>query len=692
MKTSGRILVTAALPYANGPIHLGHLAGAYLPADIYVRFQRLKGRDIVFICGSDEHGVAITITAEKEKVSPQVVVDRYHAMNKAAFEKFGMSFDNYSRTSLPLHHATAVEFFMAFHDAGILKEKKEHQFYDDKAQMFLPDRYVEGTCPVCANPDARGDQCERCGTFLDPMKLINPRSKVTGEIPVVRETLHWYFPLGDFQQRLEKYIRERNEAEEWKENVLQYCRSWFREGLQDRAVTRDLDWGVKIPLKGYEKKVIYVWFDAVLGYISSTKEWAQRMGRPDAWKAYWLDEGTKYVAFIGKDNVVFHCIVFPAMLMAWNDRSNVHYVLPDNVPANEFLNFEGQKFSKSRGWGIDVQDFLAKFSRDPLRYYLALNLPEYRDADFYWKDFQAKNNNELADILGNFVNRTLAFAVRTFGGQVPARGEPGVRDQEMIDTMKKVPGSAADRFERYQFREGVLEIMNLARAANKYFNDSEPWKTAKADPLRCATTINISLQIARTLAVLMSPIIPDGSEKVWRMLNLEGRADGQSWDQAAGLLIEQGHKLGTPEILFTKIEDEVIEEERNKLGTAAAPVPAPVPAGPTDVKPSISIDDFKKIDLRIARIIECEPIPKSEKLLKLQVEVGSEKRQILAGIAQHYKPEDLIGKSVVVVFNLQPAKLMGHESQGMLLAASDGSGRLVFLAPSGDIPSGSVVR
>lgn len=686
-----RILVTAALPYANGAIHLGHLAGAYLPADIYVRFQRLRGRDILFICGSDEHGVPITITAEKEQTTPQAIVDRYHAINKAAFERFGMSFDNYSRTSLPLHHQTALEFFLDFYHRGILKEKKEKQFYDPKAKMFLPDRYVEGTCPVCGSDDARGDQCEKCGSFLNPTQLINPRSKISGEAPVLRETNHLYFPLGTFQHRLEAYIAERNARDGWKENVLKYCQSWFTEGLEDRAVTRDLDWGVKIPLPGYESKVLYVWFDAVLGYISSTKEWAQRHGVPDRWKQYWLDENTKYVAFIGKDNVVFHCIVFPAMLMAWNDTHAEKYVLPENVPANEFLNFEGQKFSKSRGIGIDVQEFLDRFPADPLRYYLTSSLPEYRDADFYWRDFQAKNNNELADILGNFVNRTLAFAGRTFGGVVPERGPLTQLDNEIIATLKNVPQAAAAYFEHYRFRDGQLEIMNLARAANKYFNDSEPWKTAKSDKLQCGTTINLSIQVARALAILMSPIIPDACERIWKMLGLEGTVGTQRWDSAAELLVPSGRRLGTPEILFDKIEDHVIEQaikDTTQPGNTSAHTSTVV----ADEKPLITIDDFKKIDLRVAKILECERVPKSEKLLKLQVDVGGQKRQIVAGIAKHYKPDELVGKSVVVVFNLQPANLMGQESRGMVLAATDSDGKLLLVAPAGEITSGSVVR
>jgi methionyl-tRNA synthetase len=686
-----RILVTAALPYANGPIHLGHLSGAYLPADVYVRYQRLKGREVAFLCGSDEHGVPITLTADKEKVSPQVIVDRYHAMNRAAFERFGMSFDNYSRTSLPLHHETAQEFFLEFHRRGILKEKKEKQFYDARAGMFLPDRYVEGTCPVCSFTEARGDQCEKCGSFLNPLDLIAPRSKITGETPEVRETSHWYFPLGQFQARLDEYIRERNARDGWKENVLNYCKGWFKEGLQDRAVTRDLDWGVKVPLPGYDRKVLYVWFDAVLGYISSTKEWAAAQGQPDRWKKFWLDETTKYVAFIGKDNVVFHCIVFPAMLMAWNDGRADRYVLPENVPANEFLNFEGEKFSKSRGWGIDVQDFLAKFPADSLRYYLAVTLPEYRDSDFFWKEFQAKNNNELADILGNFVNRTLAFAERNFSGAAPPRGPLGPLDTEMLRTLRAAPAAAGEHFEHYRFKDGLMEVMNLARAANKYFNDSEPWKTAKENPVQCGTTISVSLHVVRALAVLMAPVIPSTSEMIWSLLDLSGSVHAQSWDSCPDEEIPAGQPIAKPKILVRKIEDEVIEAELARLPRQTAPAaPAVPPIAPE--KPRISIDEFGKVDLRVARVVQCEQVPKSNKLLRLQVEIGPERRQVVAGIAQHYRPEELVGKSIVVVFNLQPARLMGQESQGMLLAASDGSGKLVVLTPAGEIGSGSVVK
>ena len=708
MSQHKRILVTAALPYANGPIHLGHLAGAYLPADLYVRYQRLKRRDVLFLCGSDEHGVPITITADNEGITPQAVVDRYHLRNKQAFERLGISFDNYSRTSLPLHHETAREFFAEFHSRGILNEKQEQQFFDPAAQKFLPDRYVEGTCPVCGNPDARGDQCEKCGTYLNPLQLISPRSKITGGTPEVRETSHWYFPLGKYQERLEAYIREKSAAERWKENVLNYCRGWFTTGLQDRAVTRDLDWGVKVPLAGYKNKVLYVWFDAVLGYISSGKEWAALRGTPDEWRRYWLSPDTKYVAFIGKDNIVFHCIVFPAMLMAWNDANDSKYVLPDNVPANEFLNFEGQKFSKSRGWGIYVEEFLSRYPADLLRYYLGVTLPESHDSDFYWKEFQAKNNSELADIYGNFVNRTLAFCERTFGNTVPTRGALNALDETMLAALRQAPPASSECFEQYRFRDAITEVMNLARTANKYFNDSEPWKTAKSDLARCGTTINLCLQVTRALAILMHPVVPQSSSRLWAMLKLPGKVEDQSWNSASDLAVRDGHVIGKAEILFTKIEDKAIEEELKSLGTTAASATAPpapaetvpaktvpaktVPAKTVPAKPIITYDDFVRIDLRIAKVIAAEKVPKSEKLLKIQVEIGSERRQVVAGIAQHYAPEALIGKLVVVVFNLQPAKLMGQESQGMLLAASDTEGHLMVVTPGGDIQSGSIVK
>lgn len=698
-----RFLVTAALPYANGKIHLGHLAGAYLPADIYVRYQRSMKRDVLFICGSDEHGVAITISADQEKTTPQTVVDRYHELNKRAFEKFGMSFDNYSRTSLPLHHETAKEFFLMMHAKGILKEKKEKQLYDEKAQMFLPDRYVEGTCPACGNSEARGDQCEQCGTFLDPLQLKNPKSKITGETPTVKETTHWYFPLGDFQTRLKNYIDERNQRDGWKENVLRYCESWFKEGLTDRAVTRDLQWGVKVPLKGYENKVIYVWFDAVLGYISSTKEWAKKIGMPERWKDYWLDDATKYVAFIGKDNVVFHCIVFPAMLMAWNDYNTEHYILPENVPANEFLNFEGQKFSKSRGWGIDVDEFLEEFPADSLRYALTMNLPENRDSDFYWKDFQARHNNELADILGNFVNRTMTFVHKNFNGKVPqttnvqelfTRGE-GTTDEALEREIANTKKIASDNFEHYRFRDGALCVMNLARFANKYFNDNEPWKSFKENPERCAHTINLCLQTVRSLAILCEPILPFTAMKIWNMLNLPGSPSEAGWESVGIQGLTAGHHLGKAEILFAKIDDEVIQKKILQLPTIDGISKSSRQENSSQTshpKPTITIDDFKKIDLRVAKVLAAESIPKSNKLLKLKISLGREERQVVAGIAQHYKPEELVGKKIIVVANLAPTTLMGNESQGMLLAASDDDGLLKIVTLDGDLQEGSKVK
>jgi len=686
--TFKRILITAALPYANGYLHLGHLAGAYLPADIYARYQRLKKRNVLFLCGSDEHGVAITVSAEKEKTTPKDIIDRYHPANKAAFEAFEMSFDNYSRTSLPLHHETAKEFFKEFHQHSILIDKKEQQLYCLKDAMFLADRYVEGTCPKCKSAQARGDQCENCGTWLDQTELIDPKCKLCGTTPVVKETTHWYLPLGRYQSRLESYIAERDKRDGWKENVLRYCEGWFKDGLKDRAVTRDLDWGVHVPVAGYEDKVIYVWFDAVLGYISSGKEWAASHGKPEAWKEYWQNEDTKYVAFIGKDNVVFHCIVFPAMLMAWNDSNKNHYVMPENVPANEFLNFEGQKFSKSRGWGIDVQDFLKFFSADMLRYALAVNLPETRDSDFYLKDFQARINNELADITGNFVNRTIAFIDKNFKGTVPKSGAHDKLDKEIIEAVKKAPDIVGEMFEHYNFREGLMEVMNLSRAANKYFNDSEPWKTLKSNPERCSTTLNIAVQIVRSLAIFLEPVVPVTSQKIWNLLNLDVSMREEGWDSASEFRIKEGHGLLKPEILITKIEDKQIdeilkflEEEDNLLS-----------AQTSALKPAITIDDFKKIDLRVGRVIEAEKVEKSAKLIKLQIEIGNEKRQVIAGIAQHYKAEDLVGKLVVIVANLQPAKLMGYDSEGMILAASNDSGVLTIVGVQSEISTGSIVK
>ena len=672
-----KILVTSALPYANGPIHLGHLSGAYLPADIYVRYKRLKGDDIIYICGSDEHGVPITITADKEGVKPQAIIDRYHEANKKAFEQFGMSFDNYSRTSLPIHHETGKEFFLEFYNRKILIEKKSNQFYDDKAKMFLPDRYVEGTCPVCGYEQARSDECENCGSLYDPSELINPKSKVTGETPSLRETSHYYFPLGKYQPVLEKYVEEMNKKYGWKDNVLKYCRGWFNEGLKDRAITRDLDWGIKVPVDSAAGKVIYVWFEAVLGYISSTKEYSQKKGDPDLWRKYWQDPETKYIAFIGKDNIVFHTIIFPAILMAWNESGKEQYCLPQNVPANEFLNFEGKKFSKSRNWGIDVTDFLKLFPADPLRYTLAANLPETRDTDFYWKEFQARNNNELADIFGNLINRTFTFVHKHFDGKVPARGRTEPIDDELLKLISEYPAKISSLFENYRIKEGVLEIMNLARAGNKYFNDSEPWKTVKSDKEKCGTTLNVCLQTIYTLAELFFPVIPGSSEKLFKMLN----SKPAGWNECGKSNLEAEHKLKEASILFPKIEDEIIEKQMENLETSKAPE--------QKIEEQISYDEFMKVQLKVAEVIEAEKVEKSEKLLKLKVRLNNEERQIIAGLAKSLTPEELLGKKLVIVANLKPAKLMGLVSEGMILAVENSEGKLEVLSVPGSVENGT---
>jgi len=680
-----KILVTSALPYANGTIHLGHLSGAYLPADIFVRFKRLAGADIIYICGSDEHGVAITITADKEKITPQEVIDKFHNINKEAFEKFGMSFDIYSRTSIPEHHKLAQKFFKDFYDRDILVEKKSLQFYDEQAKMFLPDRYVEGTCPKCGNDQARSDECEACGALYDPTELKNPKSKVSGQTPVLKETSHWYFPLQNYQKRLEEYVYTTAKKNNWKENVINYCNGWFKAGLQERAITRDLDWGVKLPIENAEGKVLYVWFDAVLGYISGTQKLGEKLGR-DLVKEYWQDPETKYYAFIGKDNVVFHCIIFPAMLMAWNDGNpKEQYILPANVPANEFLNFEGKKFSKSRGWGIDVIDFLKLFPADLLRYTLAANLPETRDTDFFWKEFQMRTNGELADIFGNFVNRTLTFVNRNFNNEVPAITKLEDIDKEMIELLENAPQKIASYFDIFKIKDGVNEIMNIARACNKYFNDSEPWKSIKNDQEKCATTLNICVQAIFTLAELFSPVIPFTSEKIFSMLN----AKPVEWENAGKMNLQIGHKLGKAEILFTKIEDKVIEEQINKLGVVEENKEE---EQITPIKDEITIDDFAKIDLRVVEVLEAEKIEKSNKLLKLKVKLGNTVRQVVSGIAQHYEPKDLIGKKVILVANLKPAKLMGNDSYGMILAVDDGKGNLKVVEIDNSMPTGSLVK
>jgi len=673
-----KVLVTSALPYANGQIHLGHLSGAYLPADIYVRYKRLMGDDVIYICGSDEHGVPITISADNENVKPNVIIDRYHELNKSAFERFGMSFDIYSRTSLPIHHETAQEFFKNYYDHNLLVEKKSLQFYDNKANMFLPDRYVEGTCPRCGFEEARSDECENCGSLYDPNELINPKSKISGDTPELRETSHWYFPLGSYQDFLEKYIKDMDETYGWKENVLQYCKGWFNEGLRDRAVTRDLDWGIKVPLENSEGKVIYVWFEAVLGYISATKKLGQELNKPELWKDYWQDENTKYVAFIGKDNIVFHTIIFPAMLKAWNNNNDLKFVYPQNVPANEFLNFEGKKFSKSRGWGINVDEFLNLFPSDPLRYTLASNLPENKDTDFYWKEFQAKNNNELADILGNFINRTFIFTQKHFNNEVPKRGNLSEQDESMLKLLNEYPSKVSKLLENYKIKDAVFEMMSLARSANKYFNDSEPWKTVKSDKDVCGTTINICLQTIYTLAEMFYPVIPNSSEKLFSILNKKP----VEWLNSGKVNLEVGHKLNQSEILFAKIEDDIIQEQIDKLPDTEE----------TKNDTEITFEEFSKVKIKVAKILQAKKVNKSKKLLKLQLEVGNSKRQIISGIAKSYNPEELINKKVVIVSNLQTVKLFGELSEGMVLAIEDSDGKLNLLEVDEYINSGTDIK
>lgn len=745
-----RHLITSALPYANGYLHLGHIAGAYLPADIYARFLRLNGEAVLYICGSDEHGVAITIAAEKQGVSPQQIIDTYHNANLEAFTAFGWTFDTYARTSLPEHHELAQDWFLDFQKKGLLVEKEEDQFYDDDAKMFLPDRYVEGICPNCGFDRARGDQCDHCGAYYNQLELKEPKSLVSGKRPVVKKTTHWYYPLGRFQKQLEQYIE--SHASDWKENVLQQSRSWLKQGLGDRAITRDLTWGVPVPLERGKGKVLYVWFDAVLGYISATKIWAKEQGRPDEWKKWWMSnadstfEGSDYVAFIGKDNIVFHTLMFPSMLMARNEgvAASEHYVVPVNVPANEFLNLEGQKFSKSRNWSIDLRDAMMELhspgQRDSLRYAIAMNFPETRDSDFSWSDFQIRNNNELAAIFGNFVNRSLQFMHANFEGRVPTLPERYAKlndawsliledfnredavnaekalelygskhlryfnsnDAAFIAALHFGARAVAKRYREFRFRDALSETMNLARAANKYFNDSQPWKTVKSDRDECAKTLYICAQSIRDLAIAFAPVTPFSSEIIQKTLGistlysgeaLQGQSGHDWWSGIAQPLVAQGQQLAEPQILFTKIEDSFIESLQSKLGTREDTTLKSKKLDTEEMTGNylISIDDFKKIQLRTAKVLNAERVPKSDKLLKLTVDTGADQRQILAGIAKYYSPEDMIGKTVVVVVNLKPAKLMGLESQGMLLAANSESG-LSIVSPIDFAPVGAEVR
>ncbi len=673
-----RTLITTALPYANGPVHIGHLAGVYIPADIYARYLRLKGEEVLMIGGSDEHGVPITIRAQKEGITPQDVVDRYHAIIKDGFERLGITHDIYSRTSSATHHEHASEFFRKLYDKGEFIEKTSQQYYDEQANQFLADRYITGTCPHCNNERAYGDQCESCGTSLAPTDLKDPKSAITGNTPVLRETKHWYLPLDKHESFLREWILEGHK--EWKSNVYGQCKSWLDMGLQPRAVSRDLDWGIPVPVEDAEGKVLYVWFDAPIGYISNTKELL-----PDTWETWWKSEDTKLVHFIGKDNIVFHCIVFPAMLKAEGS-----YILPENVPANEFLNLEGDKISTSRNWAVWLHEYLDEFpgKQDVLRYVLTANAPETKDNDFTWKDFQARNNNELVAIYGNFVNRALVLTNKYFEGKVPALGELTDYDKETIAEVQAIKSTIEKELDTYHFREALKTAMNLARIGNKYLADTEPWKLAKTDMSRVATILNIALQITANLTIVFSPFLPFSSEKLLRMLDVN---EAFSWDNLGSMeLLSVGHQIATAELLFEKIEDSTIEAQIEKLqATKAANELAERKAEP--IAQDIQFDDFLKLDIRVGTVLECSKVPKADKLLQFRIDDGLGGRTIVSGIAKHYQPEELVGKQVCFIANLPPRKLKGIESQGMILSAEDLNGSLRLISPSVEVSPGSKV-
>lgn len=682
VKKFKRYTITSALPYANGPIHIGHLAGVYVPADIYARYLRSRKRDVLFIGGSDEHGVPITIKAQQQGISPQEVVDKYHGIIKKSFEDFGISFDIYSRTSDEIHHNTASEFFKTLYDKGEFIEKSSEHLYDEQADQFLADRYITGTCPHCANEKAYGDQCENCGTSLNATDLINPKSALTGNIPVLKETRHWFLPLDKYENWLKEWIIEGHKSD-WKSNVYGQCKSWIDLGLQPRAVTRDLNWGVKVPVKNGEGKVLYVWFDAPIGYISASKEWSQKTGKD--WEPYWKQDDSKLVHFIGKDNIVFHCIIFPAML-----KCEGSYILPDNVPANEFLNLENDKISTSRNWAVWLHEYLEEFpdKQDVLRYVLCANAPETKDNDFTWKDFQARNNNELLAIFGNFVNRTLVLTKKYFDGKVPAITELQKIDSEVINNLEGFPEKIAASIENYRFREALNELMNLARLGNKYLTETEPWKVFKTNPERVKSILNISLQICANLAALCEPFLPFSSKKLFEMLNL----DIVKWEEAGcSTLLKEGHKLNKPELLFQRIEDAEIEAQIKKL-LDTKKENEEMNISITPQKDNIEFDDFIKLDIRTATIIEAEKVPKTKKLLKLKINTGIDQRTVVSGIAEYYKPDDIIGKKVSVLLNLAPRKIRGIESQGMVLMAENSKGELCFVEPSVDFHDGSEIK
>ena len=687
---SKRYTITAALPYTNGPIHIGHLAGVYVPADIFARYQRLKNNEVAFICGSDEHGVAISIKAKKEHTTPQAIIDKYHAIIKQSFADFGISFDNYSRTSLPIHHQTASDFFRKLYEQGDFIEEISEQLYDEEAHQFLADRFVIGTCPKCGNPEAYGDQCERCGSSLNATDLIDPKSSITGSKPTLKATKHWFLPLNRYQEFLEKWILE-GHKNDWKPNVYGQVKSWLDDELKPRAVTRDLDWGIPVPVEGAEGKVLYVWFDAPIGYISSTKEWAEREGKD--WRPFWQDKDTELVHFIGKDNIVFHCIIFPAMLKAEGS-----YILPTNVPANEFLNLEGNKLSTSKNWAVWLHEYLQDFpnQQDVLRYALTANAPETKDNDFTWKDFQARNNNELVAIFGNFINRVAVLTQKYYEGEVPAAGVLNATDSETLQQLSELTKKIEQSLERYRFREAQQELMNIARLGNKYLADEEPWKLIKTDAERVKTVMYVALQVATALAITSEPFLPFTSEKLKNILQL-GTTAWEQVKQNPTALLPTGHKIGMATLLFEKIADAAIAKQLERLektkqanqqeAQAAAEVTV------TPQKELISYDDFAKMDIRIGTILSAEKMPKADKLLILKVDTGIDQRTIVSGIAQSFNPEEIIGKRVTVLANLAPRKLRGVESQGMILMVENAEGKYRFIAPDGEeIANGAEVK
>jgi methionyl-tRNA synthetase len=676
MKKYKRHLITSALPYANGPIHIGHLAGVYVPSDIYTRYLRLRGEDVISICGSDEHGVPITLKALREGVTPQEVVDRYHRLNKKAFEDFGISFDIYSRTSNKIHYETASEFFRKLYDKGEFIEKISNQYYDEEAGCFLADRYITGACPHCGNENAYGDQCEKCGTSLSPTDLINPRSTISGSAPVMRETLHWYLPLDRYEPWIRKWILE--EHTEWKTNVYGQCKSWLDQGLQPRAVSRDLDWGVPVPVEGAEGKVLYVWFDAPIGYISATKELTHE------WEKYWKDPETRMIHFIGKDNIVFHCIIFPVMLKAEGT-----FILPDNVPANEFLNLENEKISTSRNWAVWLHEYLEDFpgKQDSLRYALCASAPETKDNDFTWKEFQARNNNELVAILGNFVNRTLVLTRNYYNGEVPEHSEMTGYDNATLSSIRNFRENVENNLDNFRFRQALADAMNLARLGNKYLADTEPWKVIRTDPERVRTIMYVSLQITANLAIIFEPFLPFSMDRLRSWLNI----NELHWDSAGRTdLLSPGHKVSSGELLFSKVEDAEIERQIKKLldtRRANTQTTTVIPQ-----KEDVSLEDFNRMDIRTATILEAEKVPKATKLIKLRVDTGVDIRTIVSGIAEFFDAEELPGKYVSVIMNLAPRTIRGIESKGMVLLAEDENGRLTFVVPEEKIKNGSPVK